>query len=113
MTTYQKNRKHVKLTLPAKEHLEEIIRLLKGNGQSASETRYVSELLLSQPLPYYAHEQRLAVEVDYCPQCQALLAYHNGKCQTCGAALLHLIAVPKAEFQQLMSMARLALKGVA
>ena len=51
MPTTTKNRKHIRITLPAKRHLEQIVEILKAQGHSTSGTAYASDLILAQPVP--------------------------------------------------------------
>lgn len=112
MATNKTTRKQVKITISAYEHLLEIIRKLKAAHEpGASMTAVVSSAILALPIPTFIHEKKLAIAVDYCPQCKELVPYHNGKCQTCGTTLIHLTAITTDDLQTLMSLARLGGKG--
>jgi len=88
--------------------MSEIVSEMKRAGQSVNYTSWLSDLILSQRIPGYQHPggRSVAVAVDYCPTCNELVPYHNGKCKTCRADLEHLTAISTVELNRLMAMAR-------
>ena len=45
------NRRHATMSTEAYEHMGQIVKALKAHGHYANNTSYLSELVLSQPIP--------------------------------------------------------------
>jgi len=58
MATTSKTRKQIKVTIPAKKHIEKIVEHLKAQGRAGvSETVIVSDAILALPLPEEKQDQ--------------------------------------------------------